>query len=305
MTTDNVKLRKAKIGKNDEFYTKYSDIENELQHYKSYFKNKIVYCNCDSVESGFTKYFTDNFSKLKLKLLICTTIKSKDKYIYDGKNKRIETLKEFGDFRSPECIDILKTADIVVTNPPFSLFREFVNTLTKYDKDFIIIGSQHAMTNKYLFSLFQNHKIKEGFSSRKGVTEFQIPKENILETHDNKNSRIDFDGNKYVKLAGIRWFTNLNVNTNERVEFVKTYTPEEYPKYDNYDAINVKRVNLIPSDYYGVMGVPLTFMDKYCPEQFEIIGLDMYVEDNPNYGKGRFKLNGKETFARILIKRKL
>ena len=206
-----------------------------------------------------------------------------------------------GDFRSAECIALLQEADIVVTNPPFSLFREYVAQLIEYHKKFIIIGNQNAITYKEIFPLLKNNQMWLGVSIHSGDREFRIPDYYEIRS---KSLRIDEKGNKYLRVVGVRWFTNLDYpQRHEELVLYKRYTADEYPKYDNYDAINVNKTCDIPYDYDGAMGVPITFLDKYNPEQFTIIGLDRYVEDNPHFGH-RFKINNKETYARILIRRK-
>lgn len=252
----NSNLHKAKKEKNDEFYTQLTDIENELKHYKSHFKNKIIFCNCDDPEqSNFWKYFYLNFHVLGLKKLISTHFdKEKPTYKmeYTGKEDIvISQLEGNGDFRSNECIELLKESDIVVTNPPFSLFREYVAQLMEYKKKFIIIGNKNAITYKEFFPLLKNNEVWIGYYN---VKEFKKP-----------------DGT-FQKFGNIGWFTNLDHNKrHEELILYKTYNEKEYPKYDNYDAINVDKVQDIPIDYDGVMGVPITFLDKYCPEQFEIV----------------------------------
>lgn len=205
-----------------------------------------------------------------------------------------------GDFRSEECKEILKEADIVVTNPPFSLFRAYIAQLIEYDKKFLIIGSHLSVSTKEVFPLVRDGKVWYGASIHSGDREFRVPDDYPL---DAAGWRVDEDGTKYIRIKGVRWFTNLDYpQRHEDFILTKHYSPEEYPKYDEYDAINVNETKKIPCDYDGVMGVPISFLDKHNPDQFDIIGLDRYVPDNPHYGK-RFTINGKETFARILIKR--
>ena len=322
---DNASLTAAKRAKKDEFYTQRVDIENELRHYRVHFKDKVVLCNCDDPrQSEFFKYFVENFEKLGLKRLVATCYKSQDVdlfsqgdceraicQIYEGdKNGNmtmdddeigVRELKGDGDFRSAECIEILKEADIVVTNPPFSLFREYVAQLVKYDKKFLIIGNVNALSYKEIFPLVKDNKMWLGASIHSGDRKFGVPEDYPLNA---AGCGIDANGQRFIRVKGVRWFTNLDYSQrHEKLPLYKHYTPEEFPKYDNYDAINVNKTSDIPCDYDGVMGVPITFMDKYNPEQFEIVGLDRYVEDNPRYGH-RFTLNGRETFARILIRRK-
>ena len=292
----NANLRNAKLAKNNEFYTQLTDIEKEMKYYRDFFRGKVVYCNCDDArESNFFKYFSLNFEFLGLKKLITTGYKAEGKgvvLIYEGDkngNKvvddcevEVRELNGNGDFRSEECIEFLKEADVVVTNPPFSLFREYVAQLMEYGKKFIIIGSDNARTYKETFLLLKENKMWIGINH---IKDFVQP-DNTIKSFGN-----------------ISWFTNLeHSRKNEPLDLYKKYSNESYPHYDNYDGIEVSKVAEIPMDYDGVMGVPITFLDKYCSEQFEIVGLDRYVEDNPHYGH-RFTICGKETYARILIKK--
>ena len=299
--SSNNNLHKAKDSKKDEFYTQLSDIENELKHYKTHFKDKIVYCNCDDPRvSNFFQYFSYNFEALGLKKLITTCYKNQDAELfsqneseqaiyleYEGdKNGNhvpdieeigIKSLSGDGDFRSAECIELLKQADIVVTNPPFSLFREYVAQLIKYEKKFIIIGNLNAVTYKDIFKLVKENKLWFGKSIHSGDREFRVPNDYPLNA---AGSRTDDDGNKYIRVKGVRWYTNLDyLERHEDLLLFKEYTPEEYPTYDNYDAINVDVTKHIPKDYKGAMGVPITFLDKYNPDQFEIDTLGI-GEDN-------------------------
>ncbi|MRJ10079.1 restriction endonuclease subunit M [Ornithobacterium rhinotracheale] len=287
----NNNLHKAKKGKNDEFYTQLSDIENELKHYAHHFKDKVVYCNCDDPRiSNFFHYFSYNFERLGLKKLITTCYKNQQMDLFsqgeaeeaimleytgdkngnhtpDPDEIGVTPLKGDGDFRSPESIEILKQADIVVTNPPFSLFREYIAQLIEYDKKFLVIGSMNAITYKEIFPLISANKMWLGYGFRGGNAYFETtqPKENFAKGVYNEDTGL-------VKFRNVHWFTNLDHNKrHEKLILYKKYTPEEYPKYDNYDAINVNKVAEIPCDYDGVMGVPITFLDKYNPEQFEIV----------------------------------
>ena len=229
-----------------------------------------------------------------------------------NKNNEWAPLTGNGDFRSAECIELLKQADIVVTNPPFSLFREYVKQLVDYQKQFIIIGSMNAITYKEIFPLIRDNKMWLGQTISSGDREFQVPKEYPLTA---AGWRIDENGNKFIRVKGVRWFTCLdhgrrhlplllmNMADNKRYNKKIKQSTTAYQRYDSYDAIEVPYTKGIPSDYEGVMGVPISFLDKYNPEQFEIIGIDRYVEDNPNYGK-RFTIESKEIYARILIKHK-
>ena len=281
----NANLIKAKKAKNDEFYTRYEDIEVEVMEYKEQFQDKIVYLPCDSLKSEFWSFFINNFESFGLKKLIATHYE-KDGQSYkiwtnDGNNIIQEDLIGDGDFRSPECIEILNECDIVCTNPPFSLFREFVDTIMSYNKLCLIIGNQNAFVYKGIFPLMMNNKLCTGYNM---VKEFNQP-----------------DGS-VKKFGNICWFTNMKVNKNiEKLVLTKTYNPIDYPKYDNYDAIEVGRVANIPKDYDGVMGVPITFLFKYNPEQFEILGNSRYHDDVSN--DINF-INGKKKYFRILIRRK-
>ena len=209
-------------------------------------------------------------------------------------------LENDGDFRSSECIELLKQADIVVTNPPFSLFREYVAQLIDYNKKFLILGDQNAITYKETFAYIKDNKLWLGYDNG-GTKWFQVPDDYEIQTESRKKIE---NGIKYFSMGRIMWFTNLDTTKRyEELTLYKKYSAEKFPKYDNYDAINVDKVSDIPRDYDGVMGVPITFVDKYNPQQFQIIGIDRYVADNPNYGK-RFQINGKEIYARILVKKK-
>ena len=308
--SNNSNLHRAKKAKNDEFYTQLSDIENELIHYREHFNDKIVYCNCDDpTQSNFVKYFQINFDKLNLKKLIATGYKKNSrglKLIYDSncKDANVEELKGEGDFRSEECVKLLDEADIVVTNTPFSLFREYVAQLVKYNKKFLIIGNINALKYKEIFPLIKANKIWIGYNFNKTM-EFQLD-----ESYEKWNEIRD--GKKYGKGPGIAWFTNLDVKKHhEFLTLTEKYDPAKYPKYDNYDAINVDKVNDIPKDYDGVMGVPITFFGKYNPEQFEIVGTtenglcDKALWIHPEEKHNEPFINGKKKYTRILIKRKL
>lgn len=308
----NKTLHIAKQQKNDEFYTQLVDIEKELRHYKDQLKDKVIFCNCDDpTESNFFRYFALNFEHLGLKKLITThydateptykleITKGLDENA-DGKvdmNDAIKTkLRQNGDFRSPECIELLKESDIVITNPPFSLFREYVAQLVEYDKKFLIIGNVNAITYKEIFKLVKENKIWLGASIHSGDREFRVPDDYEVRTN---NSRIDDDGVKCIRVPGVRWFTNLDyIERHELLVSYKKYTPAEYPKYDNYDAININKTTDIPADYNEPMGVPITFLDKYNPEQFEIIKFRKGDDDRD------LSINGKCPYFRILIRRK-
>lgn len=319
-------LTKARKSKSDEFYTMLSDIERELKYYKDYFKGKIVYCNCDDPRvSNFFHYFSYNFEKLGLKKLITTCYKNQNRDLFSqhdsekaiyleykgDKNQNnspdpeeigIHHLKGDGDFRSKESIALLKQSDVVVTNPPFSLFREFVEQLMEYDKKFLIIGTWNAITYKEIFKLLMDNKLWIGVNSNRNFTGFIVPKHYPL---DGTEARIDENGNRIVSSNNTCWFTNLDISKrHEELILYKKYDPELYPKYDNCDAIDVSKTNDIPYDYKGVMGVPITFMNKYNPDQFEILGLDDHTLAYPAWrGRGP-DLNGKTIYRRIMIKNK-
>lgn len=304
----NTTLINARKAKADEFYTQLEDIEKELKYYKKHFYGKTVYCNCDNpYESNFFKYFVINFNKLGIKKLISTCYgetpykaiitevkeqESSIEQLLENKKNILTELKGDGDFRSQESVDLLKGSDIVVTNPPFSLFREYIAQLIEYDKKFLIIGNINAVKYKNIFPLIKEKKMWLGESLHGRKIEFRVP--NYYEIKI-KNYRIDEKGRKYIRVPGnIRWFTNINIPILARKQSItlyKKYNPEEYPKYDNYDAIEVSKTADIPYDYDGEMGVPVTFIDKYNPKQFEIIEK-----------KSNLYVNGKAKYERILIK---
>lgn len=316
----NQNLHAANRAKKDEFYTQLCDIENELRHYKEHFKGKTVLCNCDDPRiSNFFHYFSYNFEQLGLKKLITTCYKSQERDLFstndceraiwleyngDKNNNRVPDPEEIGihyfngdgDFRSAECIELLKQADIVVTNPPFSLFREYVAQLIKYNKKFVIIGHQNAITYREIFSLIQANKIWLGYGFRGGAGHFYSNYKDVATAGDHREGMI--------RVSGVNWFTNLEIKKrNEMLILYKIYTPEDYPKYDNYDAINVDKTSDIPGDYNDTMGIPITFLDKYNPEQFGIVGLMASTTvDNINFGYPF--VGGKKIYARILIRRR-
>ena len=281
----NANLHKAKDAKNDEFYTQLTDVSKELMHYKQHFKDKVVFCNCDDPTwSAFWKYFHLNFAELGLKKLISTHYDRTEptyKMEYTGGNDNdievgVKTpLEGNGDFRNVECIELLKEADIVVTNPPFSLFREYVAQLMEYEKKFVIIGNMNAITYKEFFPLLRDNKVWVGNKQFSGGMNMIYPP-HLFDATKVKKYFVDDDGNYIINIMGVIWFTNLDIaRKHKKLVLWKTYSPEEYPTYINYDAINIDRVDKIPYDYEGVMGVPITFMDKYNPDQFEIIGADL------------------------------
>lgn len=338
---------KAKKNKADEFYTRLYDIEVELKHYKNSFKDKVVFCNCDDpFESNFFKYFALNFNYFGLKKLIATCYNGSpvsgtqlsifeelpeiDRTAYkieitevidenkDGaadlsdietlikyKKNVLTKLKGNGDFRSPECVALLKEADIIVTNPPFSLYREYVGQLVQYNKQYLIMGNTNALTYKEIFRLFQEDKIRTGYTNFNVGMYFYVS-DDIEDYH-----KIDENGKKMVRVSTSCWFTNLPVTRHfEYLTSYKKYTDSEYPKYVNYDAINVDSYKEIPMDYEGCIGVPITFLDKYNPEQFEIVALGivgsidfsserkMEILDKDGNGTGKITINAKGTLYR-------
>lgn len=312
----NKNLNAAKNAKKDEFYTQLIDIENELRHYKHHFKGKTVLCNCDDPRvSNFFHYFSYNFEQLGLKKLITTCYKNQNRdlfsqndseraiwleYFGDKNNNRVPDPEEIGihyfqgdgDFRSQECIELLKEADIVVTNPPFSLFREYVTQLMKYEKKFVIVGHQNAIHYKEIFPMIKENRLWLGYGFKGGAGHFFSRYEDTATAGDHRAGMI--------RVSGVNWFTNLEIQKrHEDLILYKQYNPENYPIYDNYDAINVDKTADIPMDYSGVMGVPITFLDKYTPEQFEIIGTS--TMDMP---KGAPYIKGKRIYERILIRRR-
>lgn len=331
-------LSKAKDAKKDEFYTSYEDIQAEVNHYEEKFFEKTVLCNCDDpFESNFCKFFLRNFNYLKLKRLICTSygtspvigqqlslfdnadelVQRGNGYVMDitevpmangrgvsdadinnlllSKKRGVKKLKGDGDFRSDECVKYLKQADIVVTNPPFSLFREYVAQLMQHGKQFLIIGNVNAITYKEIFPLIKDNKMWLGASIHSGDRKFYVPDDYPLNA---AGCGIDTDGRKFIRVKGVRWFTNLDYAIrHEELPLYKRYygNEEEYPKYDNYDAINVDKTSDIPGDYYEDIGVPITYLDKHNPEQFEVVNADFDVASpvklgNGKYGTGRFYL---------------
>lgn len=338
MPNSNSTLQQAKEARKDEFYTQLPDIENEMRHYRTHFKGKTILCNCDDpFESNFFKFFVLNFNRLGLKKLIATCYagspiawkqlslfdvngdehKRSTPYkaivtsVYDitgdgginmldiaelfkqGENS-LEELKGDGDFRSAECLELMDEADIVVTNPPFSKFKEFVLTLIDHQKKFIIIGNQNALKYKELFPLFVNNQVWLGYGFKRNCAHFVSPYTDTATDLDHREGMI--------RVSGVMWFTNLDIKKrHEEVILVSRYSPENYPKYDTYDAIEVSRAVDIPCDYAGVMGVPITFMTKFSPDQFEIVGELNHGCDN-EYDFAKPIVNGVEKYPRILIR---
>lgn len=333
MANKNTNLQNAKYLKDDEFYTTYETIEEELLNYKDQFKNKTVLCNCDDpFESNFSLYFLKNFKFLGLRRLICTTYYSskiskkfiankkekhgyvldtnlienmndldfQDSFNYEQKiSKSIRNLNDDGDFRGKECIEYLKVSDIVVTNPPFSLFKEFVSLMFLYAKKFLIIGNQNALTYKEIFPLIQQGKVWTGYKF--GEMKFMVPD---FSAPRSIRYWVDENGQKWRSMGNAMWLTNLDTKKrHEYLPLTKHYNPNEYPKYDNYDAINVKTIRDIPIDYDGIMGVPITIINKFNSDQFEIIGEANHGSDS-EYDLFKPTINGKEIYKRILIKNK-
>lgn len=282
----NAKLTNERKAKNDEFYTRLCDVENELKHYKEHFKDKVVLCNCDDpTYSSFWKYFHMSFKTLGLKKLIGTHFENKEPHSYaviyeggnDGNTDDAETvpLTGNGDFRSAECIEYLKECDIVVTNPPFSLFKEFVGVMHSWSKSYVLLGSPNAVTYSSIFPLIMSNKLWLGNKPWSKEVYFIVGdeyKKSLLENKKEGSGYVIENGEVYARNPSV-WFTNLPIKKRkEDLILYKTYSETNYPKYDNYDAINIDKVKDIPMDYDGVMGVPISFLDKHNPNQFEIVG---------------------------------
>lgn len=298
---DHALLDNAKINKKDEFYTQLVDIEKEMVHYTRHFRDKVVYCNCDIPGvSNFWKFFYDHFEELGLRELRATYLGEDASYCqYDGINTITTELEGNGDFRSDECIRILEDSDIVVTNPPFSLFREYITQLDKFNKDFLIISNINAITYKEVFPLIQANKVWLGVCFGRGISGFIVPEHYELYGTE---TEVQENGNRIISPNNCMWLTTLdNEKRHVPIDLVKTYkgNEESYPSFDNYDGINVNKTQDIPSDYTGAMGVPITFLNKYDPEQFEIIKFRKGNDDKD------LRINGKAPYFRILIKRKL
>lgn len=295
----NNSLDRAKKVKNDEFYTRFDDIQLELNHYRDQFRDKVVYCNCDDpAESQFSDFFKLNFDYYGLKKLICTRYAKSDlfhqfdpvrqvgyKLEITSKDKceRVDLCGD-GDFRSQECIDLLQGADIICTNPPFSLFREYIEQLVRFNKKFLIIGNINAITYKEVFPLVKNNQLWSGYTNPK---KFISPSGQI------------------EQLGNVQWWTNLEVQKrHEQMILYETYSPDKYQKYDDFDAININKTVDIPKDYFGPMGVPISFLGKYNPDQFEILGHIGSCGVDGYSLAAAIHINGKKKFKRLLIKRK-
>ena len=327
----NAQLGKAKRAKEDEFYTRLEDIERELRHYEQHFKGKTVLCNCDDPRiSNFFHYFSYKFEDLGLKRLITTCYKNQERdlfsqnnseraiwleYLGDKNGNRVPDPEEIGiryfkgdgDFRSEECIELLKQADVVVTNPPFSLFREYITQLIKYDKKFLIIGPQNAIHYKEVFPLIMANRIWLGYGFKRNCAHFYTYYEDNATDADHREGMI--------RVPSITWFTNMEIaKRNEEMVLYRRYNPDDYPKYVNFDAIDVSATADIPEDWPGLMGVPDTFLHQYNPDQFEIVGLGSgdlakQIGVKKNY-RGRtdvaYRIDGKDKcpYSRIIIRRR-
>jgi len=339
-STRNQDFQQAKEGKNDEFYTSLEDITLEMNHYTNHFRGKVIYCNCDDPrESNFFRYFYNNFENLSLKKLITACYQSSNADVFENKISKkavyleyngkqngsnssqdedvhIKQFKGDGDFRSAESIELLKKADVVVTNPPFSLFKEYCAQLIEFKKKFIIIGNMNAVTYKSIFPLIQNNELWYGPSIRSGDREFRVPSNYPLAA---SGTRTDENGKKYVRVKGVRWFTNLDFSSRHiNLSLEKSYSPIANPKYANCDVIEVGKTKDIPYDYEGLMGVPISFIDHYNPDQFEILGSSRTlsrpmseIAEKGTYSEGgaRFYLPNEDgtfrrMYERIVIRRK-
>ena len=300
MPNKNKALQKAKSNRRDEFYTLIADIENEMMYYKEYFKGRIIYCNCDNYqESAFWKYFYDNFVKLGLKKLIATHIDLDEVAIYDGDEVTSRPIKS-GDFRSEDCLNLLEEADTIITNPPFSLFREYVSLLFNKKKDFLIIGHQNGLTYKEIFPYIQAERLRVDATFKRNVAFFSSRYEDIAVDLEHK------DG--YIRVAGVLWYTNIAEP--EELKKKKGFIPlrcsihsKDYPKYANCNAINIDKTSEIPMDYSGTMGVPVSFINRYNSEQFEIVGFRK-GSDNRDLRYTDVEGNIVYPYCRFLIKKK-
>ena len=336
LESTNTYLQAAKTNKDDEFYTTLESIELELKHYWSQLAGKTVFCNCDNpFVSNFTKYFVNHFEEIGLNRLICTSISSSpmldrqislfdvedanDAYKFDVdsnhfkdfykawskmnkdtllERKYITRLKGDGSFYSDECVSLLEESDVVITNPPFSLFRDFISLLEEYQKKYLVIGNQNALMYKEIFPLVKDNKAWLGYNN--GDMAFRVPDD----TEPRKTRFwIDSTGQKWRSLGNAMWFTNLDVQRrHERIELESRYDAKSHPRFDNYEAIYVSKVSEIPRDFEGLMAVPLTILGKYNPTQFEIVGEANHGSDNP-FDLFKPILNGKEMYKRILVRR--
>ena len=332
MSNNSKVLSTTRTDKKDEFYTRYEDIELEINEYLKFnpnvFRDKIVMCPCDNAEwSNFPKYFVTNFDRLRLKKLICTCYiedisdglfslsEEKDKtkngriFIMDKNHKYInpdkipfDYLETDGDFANMEITKLRNESDIIVTNPPFSLFRKFIKWCQPEKRSILLIGNMNACSCKDVFKLFMDDKIWLGMTGFNTGMYFNVPDDYKYKSSYTYHKEID--GKKVMRVPGVCWFTNIEHS--QRYKDIKLVDKDilEYKKYDRYDALDIPNINMIPDNYNGKMGVPITFLNRYNPKQFEILGMDMYMEDNVIYGK-RFSKDGVKTYARIIIKRKI
>ncbi len=326
MSNKNTNLHRAKKIRDDEFYTTYETVADELSKYKQQFNGKVVLCNCDDpMKSNFCKFFIDNFKNFGLKRLICTSYSSSEPIQTDifgnvkigfqskfGKildvtdigdqfdmESSVKNLNGNGDFRSKECVEYLKVCDIVVTNPPFSLFKKLFSLIMQYKKQFLLIGNQNALTYKEIFPYVQNNQVWTGYQF--GEMKFRVPNDS-----EPRETRfwVDENGQKWRSLGNAMWLTNLdNARRHETLKLIKKFDPEIHQKYDNFDAIHIRNITEIPCDYQGIMGVPITIINRYNSEQFEIVGEANHGCDN-EFDFFKPTINGKETFKRILIRNK-
>lgn len=306
---NNKQLRKARQDKCDEFYTQLSDIESELSHYSDYFRGKVIYCPCDDFSwSGFPQYFREHFHEIGIKKLVTSCFRSNrrsEKIEYDGKNVTVTPLKGHGDFRSQECVDLLDRADVIVTNPPFSLFRDFFELLTSHYKKFVIVGDINAISYKVVFPSIQNNTVWLGFSRNMS---FVIPE------HYRRSNNVQRtpNGKALIKLATVRWYSNVEPKPERHCREGIPYDPKNYMKMLNFDVICVDKMSEMPRDYYGTMAVPVSFFDEYNPDEFSILGgtSEFKVDSNgvsqkgilvnPDNGKLKIMgINGSDPFIEV------
>ena len=313
------KLKRAQKNKNDEFYTRYEDVANEMQHYAQYFVDKTIYCPCDNINSAFTRYFIDNFSKFALKKLICTSLNGQ-LITYDGETIKQTQLNGDGDIFSNECEQYFKECDIIITNPPFSLFKDFINYINQFNKQFILITTLLNLGWRDIFPHIQSKEWKLGINGR--TMYFNIPDD--MDIINPKILKYDENGNKQLPLPNVVWLQNIaDIRHNPPLKLTQKYSPDKYPKFDNYNAINVDKVKDIPSDYYGLMGVPISYLYKHNDEQFEIVWIAQgwinkwcnenhemketigYDHSKTLYSGGQAFLNQKAKFSRVLIQQRI
>ena len=306
----NSNLHAAKSAKNDEFYTYIDDVEHEIEKYKDFFRGKKVLCNCnDDTWSSFFKYFSTNFENLGLAKLTCVSYNEKGhgvKYVFDNQNTSITELKGHGDFRDEECRALLDDADVVVTNPPFSLFRQFIILMMEFKKKFLVIGNMNAITYKDIFPYIKNDEMWVDMFFKNTGMRFRVSDDYELNA---ARCGIDENGEKWISLRNVRWFTNIEHSKRHLpLDLYKHYNSKDYPKYDNYDAIECSKTRDIPIYYDGVIGVPITFLDKFCPDQFEIVGFSYkfgdYCGAHINGKNWSPSVNNKNVYARIFIRHK-